>query len=90
MQNRTASQNGWLRLVGPSEIGERFRQRHQRELFACLSQADVANRPLYVLHELQHTSASIFAQPTLGGRRIVTRHSVSRVGQVLIRTFGAR
>ena len=31
-------------------------------------QADVANRPLYVLHELQHTSASIFAQPALGGR----------------------
>lgn len=30
-------------------------------------QADVANRPLYVLHELQHTSAQIFAQPTLGG-----------------------
>lgn len=30
-------------------------------------QAEVANRPLYVLHELQHTSASIFAQPSLGG-----------------------
>lgn len=40
---------------------------HSRSFLQSV-QADVANRPLYVLHELQHTSASIFAQPALGGR----------------------
>ncbi|CAE7659731.1 unnamed protein product [Symbiodinium sp. CCMP2456] len=61
-----------------------------------LVEADVANRPLYVLHELQHTSASIFAQPTLGGldavaatemdRSLTTFHNVLGACEKILRT----
>ncbi|CAE7414239.1 unnamed protein product, partial [Symbiodinium natans] len=68
----------------------------QRSFTERLIEADVANRPLYVLHELQHTSASIFSQPTLGGldpvaatemdRSLTTFHNVLGACEKILRT----
>ena len=41
----------------------------QKDFVDRLVEADVANRPLYLLHELQYTSAAIFANPELGGAK---------------------
>lgn len=68
----------------------------QKNFTDRLVEADVANRPLYVLHELQHTSASIFAQPALGGldpvaatemdRSLTTFHNVLGACEKILRT----
>ncbi|CAK9044125.1 unnamed protein product [Durusdinium trenchii] len=68
----------------------------QKDFIERLVEADVANRPLYVLHELQHTSAQIFAQPTLGGldpvaatemdRSLTTFHNVLGACEKILRT----
>eukprot|EP00931_Biecheleriopsis_adriatica_P075210 TRINITY_DN49130_c0_g1_i1.p1 TRINITY_DN49130_c0_g1~~TRINITY_DN49130_c0_g1_i1.p1 ORF type:complete len:484 (-),score=68.45 TRINITY_DN49130_c0_g1_i1:46-1470(-) len=68
----------------------------QRELVHRLIASDVANRPLYVLHELQHVNASVFAHPSLGGldgpaatemdRSLTTFHNVLGACEKILRT----
>jgi len=68
----------------------------QKSFMERLVEAEVGNRPLYVLHELQHTSASIFSHPTLGGldpvaatemdRSLTTFHNVLGACEKILRT----